>query len=324
MEPSPHRDRTPERSDIPGDDVYSLFFLDDHHNNNRNLKADSALPSYVGCASLAASSARQVGINLTILTNRGEELTETAQKLGVPAFNVRELDFRLELPRGIRYFQAHYKLCVLRSFGTGQLGYRPTLVDMDVFFRSSFLEKNKQHDLIAYDVSNKSAHLSHDLGIMIPSDGRRQRWWAGGEFISGLASSFATLSRKIDELLPKYIANIASFTHVGDETLVSAALNLLTDEGFEIAKAGPELGIIGRWHSSRTFIQQERFSHLWQRDILHLPADKLFLASQAVRKPSADDFLNAYLTYVRRKLLPRAILNPWLNMFTERKFLPVI
>ena len=305
--------------------IYSLLFLDEHHNNNRDLAAGSAIALYVGCASLAACSARKVGLELTILTNKREQLLEVARQAGVPEFSVQEISFELNIPKGIRYFQAHYKISALKSFSTGEFGTHPTLVDSDIFIHHDFLHKVIDHQLVAYDVSHKAAaHLIHDVSIMMPLMPKHRQWWAGGEFISGTPAAFGELSRTIDALLPRYIEKIASFIHVSDETPVSAALNQLSSQGFAIAEAGQQLGIIGRWHSSRTVIPQETLTDLWSRDVLHVPADKKFLASLAPVCPDANQFFATYTQYARKKILSRSLFNPVLNMIKGKKTVPVI
>ncbi len=304
--------------------VYSLLFLDDQHNNNQNMSAKSALVIYLGCASLAASSALKAGIDFTVLTNNVPKLLDAVREAGIPPFQVREITFALNIPKGVRYYQAHYKISVMKSFSTGDFGPHPTLIDSDIFIRQDFTDKCALHELVAYDVSHKASHLSHDMSIMIPPAAGQRQWWAGGEFISGTPAAFATLSKAIDELLPRYVDNVASFIHVSDETPVSAALNKLTNQNFPIAEAGKELNIIGRWHSSRTIIPQEKLSELWKRDVVHLPADKVFLASLASKSPTPEAFLEEYKKYAKKKLFSRSLLHPILNLVKGRKYVPVL
>ncbi len=307
-----------------GNQVYSLLFLDDQHNNNQNMSAKSALGIYLGCASLTASSALKAGVDFTVLTNDAQKLLDAVREAALPPFKVREIVFTLNIPRGIRYYQAHYKISVMKSFSTGAFGPHPTLIDSDIFIRRDFTKKCALHELVAYDVSHKASHLAHDMSIMIePAPGQRQ-WWAGGEFISGTPQAFAALSQAIEELLPRYVANVGSFIHVSDETPVSAALNQLANSGFKIADAGRELNIIGRWHSSRTIIPQEKLSELWTRDIVHLPADKAFLALLALSSPTPEAFMQAYEKYATRKLFTRSLLHPLLNVVKGRKHVPVL
>ncbi len=315
---------TPLQNLTVPDKVYSLLYVNDQHNNNKDMAAKSALSIYVSCASLVANSARRAGIDFTILTNNGSRLMDAASKAHIPPFNVREIAFELAIPKGVRYFQAHYKISVMKSFGTGDFGEHPTLVDSDIFIRKSFLDKVRSHKLVAYDVSHKAAHLSHDLAILVPPVAGHRQWWAGGEFISGTSASFALLAEHVEALLPKYLKNINSFIHVSDETPVSAALNQLTNQGFAVVDAGKQLEIIARWHSSRTFIAQEKLSDLWRRDVLHLPADKKFLASMAGGAPDDEEFFTAYKKYAGRKIRIRTLVNPFLNLVKSKQIVPVV
>lgn len=108
----------------------------------------------------------------------------------------------------------------------------------------------------------------------------------GGEFICGTPGFFAILSAEIDKIYDNYLNVIRQIHHVGDEAVTSAALEIMRRKGIYVADAGT-LGIVGRFWSSKTLHPQKPFECFEKCSLLHLPADKHFLAKMA-RKDSAQ------------------------------------
>ena len=54
--------------------------------------------------------------------------------------------------------------------------------------------------------------------------------WYGGEFIFGNNIFFKTINTKIKYIYPKYIKNINKIHHIGDETIVNSALQIIKKE----------------------------------------------------------------------------------------------
>lgn len=284
---------------------YGLLYVQGRNDTHVNLKAagQDALDVYIACASLTAQSAARCGEDFTLVTNRPDDIAAALERLGLPSVATVGVDFDLDVPSDIRFSQAHHKLSVIKAFGEGRLGPRVALVDIDVVFQQPMPADLGADGFDVYDLS--AAIEPGDLESLERLGGLRGATrWFGGEFIAGPAALFARLSQKIEALLPAYFGNLASFSHVGDETLVSAALNQLAAEGVPLRDAGPA-GLVARWWSARTLWRQPAFSEIEQARILHLPADKPFLARAAANPALAADFRRHYRSELTKKLLLR-------------------
>jgi len=129
--------------------------------------------------------------------------------------------------------------------------------------------------------------------------------WFGGEFLCGHAESFQRLAKSIFRLWPKYIQHINELHHVGDEMLLAAALS---DTNLVVRDAG-QLGIVARWWTARTNFRQLPFKAVVGRSILHLPADKRFLAASACAPFYPPTFLRRFRRVARGKLFRRRLVN---------------
>jgi hypothetical protein len=128
----------------------------------------------------------------------------------------------------------------------------------------------------------------------LESEGR----WSGGEFLTGTPGFFSVLMEEIDRVYPRYLERIGSLFHVGDEIVVSAALERVRKNGTYVADAGT-LGIVGRFWNADLAHPQKPFDYFQRCFLVHLPADKEFLAYIATKDLSGISFAKEYTAYLR-------------------------
>ncbi len=228
------------------------------------------------------------------------------------------MSFTRDIPVGIPFYEAHFKLDVLAAFGNGSLGAQLGLVDLDAVLLGPVGEtelNQRASDFVAYRLNGyggKWATLEADL-LRAGADPSGPLDWYGGEFIAGSADAFGRLSAELETLWPLYLGHLDQMQHIGDEAIVSAALSNLQLRGSTVKNAGqmPAPFTVARWWSSRTQAPQQRFRDVSTAALLHLPSDKEFLASYAEipGRFAPEAFLRAYRSYVARKLVPRRLLN---------------
>jgi hypothetical protein len=318
----PHPVPNPAAADIPR--YYGLLYVDRRHDQHVNLRTRrDPVTVYVGCASLLAASARAAGESFAVLTNAAAELRSIADSCGFPSFDCVEMPFDLALPPGTRFFHAHHKLCVLEAMGSGALGSFVGLVDIDAVMQGPLSDRlGRAPGLHAYPMDAGFAGAgAGDLDLLI-GQARARRQWYGGEFIAGDWKSMRRLAETCRALLPRYLQVLRQLRHVGEETIVSAALNLLEEEGAPIRDVGADR-IVARWYSSRLPVVQAPLARALDALVLHLPTDKTFLQSHARKPFSADRFQAALLRRALRKSILRSLANPILGLAeSEPKFAP--
>lgn len=280
--------------------IVSLLYIDESAARPVNLAKNSAAPLdiYLGCAVTLARSAAVVGYAFSLVTNRMGVVQKRLAALGLPCVNIVEQEFKTTVPLGTRFYHAHFKIDVIREMGTGRYGESPALVDLDAILNGN-LPRTADESLLVYNITGQMELdvIKRDLALLIGSEVRNPRWF-GGEFIAGPPESLAVLSEAIESIVPKYLQYLDQLDHIGDEAVVSAALNVIAERGVPLRDLGQE-GIVVRWWSIPSRHRQPAFGAVSSAALLHLPADKIFLASLAV----SGDISDVTIEYLRHRMV---------------------
>ena len=292
--------------------LYSLLYVSDGTSHKSvNLKSNNPIDVYAACASLLHQQALHFGHTFVLITNDTDVVMDSLRRQNLPRPECVEIPFSTSLPRQIPFYEAHFKIDVLRAFSRGISRY-PALIDLDVILtRAIDLDGGV---LSVFDIT-QTVNYAKDLQRF----GCQSTYWYGGEFIAGPPSAFSALVEKVDELMSIYRSLIPLLNHVGDEAIVSAALNLLAD--VEVCDLGVS-GHVARWWSSYTTNLQPRLIDASEAALLHLPGDKLFLGAQAGKYDHLT-IVEAYRSSIYLKVAARQILAPIVNAVSpERRFSP--
>jgi hypothetical protein len=237
-------------------------------------------------------------------------LSERLSVLKLIDLKAVEYNFSLDVPRGISFYSAHFKLDLLGAFGRGVFGDLVALVDVDTLLLD---EITVPDGLAVYDISDQvfpaygQELIRQELERIAGRPLANPRWY-GGEFLMGRQSDFARLMEFVRLCWPRYIQQYSSLHHQGDEMPLSAAINLYAEAGSAVCDFGAR-GSVARWWSGMTRHRQETFSAISGASLLHLPADKAFLGSLTDQEVT-DRYalIEKYRASIRLKLLARVVL----------------
>jgi hypothetical protein len=291
---------------------YGLLYIDDQTTAHANIRGGGdPLDIYLRCASLCASSIAYCGYNFRLVTNERRRIENRMRQLGLAQVDVIEKKFTLSVPQNLKYRTAHFKLELYKFLGSGSFGVHVGVVDIDTVMTNPInLPALTPDTIVAYDITDQVIgefgrdKIRFDLERVSGSQFLEFRWF-GGEFLCGHAESFQRLAKSIFRLWPKYIQHVNELNHVGDEMLLAAALS---DTNLVVRDAG-QLGIVARWWTARTNFRQLPFKAIMGRSILHLPADKRFLAASACAPFYPPTFLRRFRRVARGKLFRRRLVN---------------
>lgn len=285
------------------------------------------LDTYLRCAALSWRSFERAGYEWQLVTDDRDRLERRCAILGFDGLPIREESFRWEVPEGLRFRAAHYKLELLTLFGSGSFGDRPALVDLDVVcMRRLPVEVTAAKALVGYNLSSLEASgqagiaVAASLALLSGCIGEPE-WW-GGEFMLGGVDQYAPLAKHIEELWPRYLDACDSMTHVGDEMVLTASLQALRENGGAVLDGG-QAGAVTRFWSARTTQVFPPFDTVARSAILHLPADKPFLANYPAEWFDPEAFLGSYRNYLKRRIPPRRVAAQAARLFGgKRRFAP--
>lgn len=305
---------------------YGLLYLDGEEFSAENVHVkdfQDKISVYLDCAIVISESLKLQGISFTLLTNKKNTLEEIVQRK-TEDLQIKEILFVTEVPRKIKFYSAHFKLDVFRYLSSLSDDY-VGLCDLDMVcinkLPHGFLNNIKRKTPMYYDISSQVIPAyGYEVIIQslksihgIESEGR----WSGGEFISGSPLFFLTLTEEIDRLFDNYVSNIDKLHHVGDEAIVSAALEIIRLRGIYIADAGT-LGIVGRFWNIKCLHPQKPFEYFSQCFLLHLPSDKRFFTSLASKdRMHISEFKKCYENHMKltettsrlKKIVKRLAIN---------------
>ncbi len=286
-------------------ELFGLLHLDRHQTTAMNLDTTSfrhQVATYVDNATLLARTLAGHGLPFTLLTNDGALIDQcrTSPDRDLP-FTVVEIPFPTTVPSGIRFYSAHHKFDAFRHLASLDRPY-VALCDLDMVcingLSPSFLTLIEQGIPVHYDIT---AQVSPSVGrhamvrdLIVVGTPPPEFRWSGGEFVSGTPDFFGRLIHQIDAVYPRYLSNLETIRHLGDEVVTSTAIERLRRAGVEPADAG-ELGIVGRFWNARVAHRQPPFRDFERCSLLHLPADKALLAEFAGQHDDALlDFCDLY------------------------------
>jgi hypothetical protein len=253
---------------------------------------------YIKNAVLLSDSLKKQGFRFTLLTNKRADIESFLEELSV-SIEIEEVEFSRGIPSGIRFYSAHFKLDLYRYFASLPDTYS-ILCDLDMVclagMSEAFMENIRRNIPMAYNITDQVCYdygknvVYEDLS-RISAEGSSGHWY-GGEFIGGDSVFFTQLADSVDEVFPQYIKVINEVNHVGDEAVTSTALESLRKRGISVSDAGKLCGVGRYWNCAKLLVFQQPFPYYKECFLLHLPADKDFLAR--VEFIDAEKFIRAY------------------------------
>lgn len=286
---------------------YTLLYIDTENlslsHNGISGTFDQQMKTFIKCCeTLNKSLIFFTNYELIVLTNNKAYIENTSGEL-----KCIEIGFDFKVPKDINFFAAHHKIDVFKYFAQLCDFNYSFLIDSDVLCINkmplNLINCINSNIPVYYDITeqvypaygretiikDKEELISNNLSTGI---------WAGGEFIGGDNKFFKLLYDEIELISGNYFINYKSLHHQGDEALVSSAIEKVMQKKY-ICNAGL-FGGIGRYWSVQTLHVQNHWKSYVNNFLLHLPADKDFIATIS----SIDEqFEKKYENYLLKKNL---------------------
>ena len=245
--------------------------------------------SYVSQAICLNNSLRGVGMpRLTIMTNAPALVAQRLESM--PPENrpaVTTLAATIELPKSTPFYAAHFKLDLMDQVAeTLPDDTMMLLLDADMValfpLDRSLIERCAEAGLGAFDISDQvfpaygSERVIADLEIVADTRLRNPRWY-GGEFLLATPALLRRLVPRARASYARYLSESERLKHHGDEAFISAALNMLVDEGQALIEVGAYQAVGRHWAGNN-------YRDLrWFRccSFVHLPGSKALLEKEA-------------------------------------------
>lgn len=296
----------------------TLLFLTDEPSPNVNETGSRLRRLYVRQALSLARSLNRCGKNLRIFTNSREALDELIVRekpLERIDLQVTQVEFpSWPLPKHASFFAAHHKLFLFSHLAED--AHPNCLIDADVIVNhnmlslAKLLDQSPEIDGWVYDISDQvfPAYGTQTVQADLRSLGVRHPFprWYGGEFIMGGPRLFAYLHEQCQCYIDSYLNLLPQLHHVGDECIVSAALNH-NGRNLALADAGASGFVVRQW-TGRTLHVGKPCRILKDSLLWHLPDAKRSLSRYCKHGSLATLYRSiCCLTFCRRVVQePRA------------------
>jgi hypothetical protein len=257
--------------------------------NAKSGAGDESLLLYLRCASTLSGSLRaHSGAGLTVLTNDVARLRRVSASAGINGIAFVDIPCTHDGPQGSTFRLALHKLDALVHLSTQDDATGCVLLDLDMFATADLnapfeaaLERAElalyeitAQDVPAYGARVVSGDLTATAGRPVP-----MRWF-GGEVLAARPPALRRLLPFLEECYTRYLEIWPTLHHNGDEVIVSAAIQLLSMDGLTTEDLGSAC-VLRRFWSVKPRSDASRVSDLFSYPLLHLPADKEFLAGVA-------------------------------------------
>jgi len=269
----------------------TLVFLDPQALGSPNSRSRDPM-NYVAQAITLNRSLLAAGLpRLTIVTNAADVIDGYLSNLAVQwRPEVRALHSSLELAKSTRFYAAHFKIDLLEEMAVSLLDHQLLLLlDTDVIARhaleTDLLKRCHAAGVGAFDITDQefsaygARRVIADLEQVAGRTLQNPRWF-GGEFLLATRAFIGQLVPVARACFSRYRDLIPDLNHQGDEVFISAALNILSEEGHALVEAGAHRAI-GRHWSGNTHRDLRWFKAC---AFLHLPDQKTELARLARRR----------------------------------------
>ena len=301
---------------------FTLLYID---TDNRSLSHngvsgnfDKQMETFIKCCeALNKSLSFFTGYELNVLTNNKAYIEKVSKNL-----KCIEIDFNFEVPRDIKFFAAHHKIDAFKYFSRLENTDYCFLIDSDVLCINkmplNLLNCVGNNIPVYYDITDQVYPLySREVIIKdkeaVSPGSSSVGLWAGGEFIGGNNEFFKSLSDEIDLIKENYLSSYKNLHHQGDEVLASVALEKMMKTKY-ICNVGL-FGGIRRYWSGEIYHYQKKLTYYTDSFLLHLPADKKFIASLL----SVDESIIKKYTNYLNKIFPAILLKRIIKRILKRK-----
>ena len=260
---------------------------------------------YLKNAALLNLSIRKYGYKFIILTNNKAYIEKKIKKEIKDFISIKEILFDTYVPRNMHFFSCHYRVDVFRYFSTLKNTFS-ILLDLDVVIIKNLKKINFRklsNNGIVHDISSNffSAYglkkVWCDLEILTGFTIDNAKWY-GGDFIAGSEKFFRILYLKTKKYQAKLVKLSKNFHIYTDEFFLTAAiLDIKKNANYKIVD-GNKIKIWSRYWSVNTKHKQHKIENYLKFFMLHLPADKNFIANFYDSPSSVKYFKTVYINKI--------------------------
>ena len=300
-----------------------------HFKKNENLKLNFESKSdeekilvYLKNAIVLNEQLKSFGYKFELITNDKIYIDFLLKKLNF-SLQLKEINFTTFVPPNTHFYSCHYRVDIFNYLSSLKNSYS-ILIDLDVLILSkpvNLIKKKDQEIAFVNDITSNvlpaygKSNILNKLNILNPKT-KKVKWY-GGDFFAGNSNFYRLLHKKTKFYQKKFVENISNLSNQTDELFMSLAIEDIKKE-YKILNCS-EYKIFTRYWNTNVKHIQKKISYYQGFNILHIPADKVFLSKCYFKIDQNFFFGDDYFTYVNSfrntlkkivsKILPTIVKN---------------
>ena len=285
---------------------FGLLHITKNENVSLNFKSQNDVHKilvYLKNAITLDQQLKRQGYKFVLITNEFKYLNKLLKKINYK-LKIKEIKFKTFVPKNTHFYACHFRVDVYRYLSSLKKKYS-ILLDLDVLIL-------KKLSKISY-YRNNNINLVNDItNNVIPAYGKKKILkslqtldkrikkvkWYGGDFFSGNYLFFKILYKYTKFFQKKLINNIDILSDQTDELFMSVAINEIKNKKKYIVKNTTDENIFTRYWNTNVKHNQKQLTYYKKFNILHIPADKIFLSNCYDRLDKNYFFRDEYFAYV--------------------------
>jgi len=279
-----------------------------HYQKNENLKLNFKSKSdkekilvYLKNAIVLSEQLNKFGYKFELITNDKKYISTLLKKLNF-SLNLRQISFKTFVPPNTHFYSCHYRVDVFQYLSNLKNSYS-ILIDLDVLIlnkpinliknrnqETAFVNKITSNVLPAYGKKN----ILKTLKILNPKIKKVN--WYGGDFFCGNSTFYKQLHERTKFYQKKFVENISSLSTQTDELFMSLAIEDIRKE-YNVLDCAKNKTFTRYWNTNVKHVQK-KIQYYLKFNILHIPADKLFLSRCYDELTKKNSFIDDYFMHV--------------------------
>ena len=273
------------------------------HLNFKSKNNDHKILVYLKNAIILNQQLKNYGYDFILFTNEKIYLDKLQKKLNYK-LKLKQLSFRTYVPRKTHFYACHFRVDVFRYLSSLKRVYS-VLIDLDVLIlknpKKLYQYKKDKINLINNITKNVIPAYGEEKilkNLKILNHKIKKVEWYGGDFFSGNSHFYKILHQKTKFYQKKFVKNIGWLSDQTDELFMSAAINEIKYNNLSKIKNVKDTGIFTRYWNTNVKHTQKKALYYQRFNILHIPADKVFLSKCYENLGKSSLFKSDYFAHV--------------------------
>ena len=283
---------------------FGLLHFKKNENSKLNFKSKSdkeKILVYLKNAIVLSEQLNSFGYKFELITNDKKYINSLLKKLNFSLY-LRQINFKTFVPPNTHFYSCHYRVDVFKYLSSIKNSYS-ILIDLDVLILNkplNLLKNSNQEIAFVNEITDNvlpaygKKNILEILKILNPKI--KKVSWYGGDFFCGNSTFYKQMHERTKFYQKKFVENISNLSSQTDELFMSLAIEDIKKK-YNVLDCAQNKIFTRYWNTNVKHVQK-KLPYYLKFNILHIPADKLFLSKCYEDLNKKNLFKDDYCMYV--------------------------